>query len=125
MRDWLICVHVALDKCNVSHRAIGNNCYPPRAHISEQNGSFKLASLKMFFQVYLKTTESKRNEKCAAGNIKCCGNHLSRLLSLDFAGVTIKHKQKLIKTKDKTKKCSEMCDISTNISTKLQAYMLM
>ena len=46
----------------------------------KQNRGFELASLQMFFQVYLKTTESKRGEKYTAGNRKCCGNHLGKFL---------------------------------------------
>ncbi len=62
IRDWLICGHVALDKCNVSRRATSKQLLPTR----KQNGGFELASLQMFSQVYLKTTESKRDEKYTA-----------------------------------------------------------
>ena len=63
IRDWLICGHVALDKCNVSRRATSKQLLPAR----KQNG-FELACLKMFFQVYLRTLGSKRDEKYTAGN---------------------------------------------------------
>ncbi len=61
MRDWLICGHVALDKCNVSQV---NNCCPPENKMAALN----LQVYKCFFQVYLKTTESKRDEKYTADN---------------------------------------------------------
>ena len=35
----------------------------------------------MFFQVCSKITESKRDEKCTAGNRKCCGNPLGKFLN--------------------------------------------
>ena len=35
----------------------------------------------MFFQVYLNTIESKRDEKYTAGNRKCCGNPLGKFLN--------------------------------------------
>ena len=35
----------------------------------------------MFFQVCLKTTASKRDEKYTAGNRKCCGNPLGKFLN--------------------------------------------
>ncbi len=36
---------------------------------------------KCFFQVCLKTTESKRDEKYTAGNRKCCENPLGKFLN--------------------------------------------
>ncbi len=39
----------------------------------------------MFSQVYLKTTESKRDEKYTAGNRKCCGNPLGKFLNFKIA----------------------------------------
>ena len=41
MRDWLICGHVALEKCNVSPGATSKQLLPSR----KQNGGFELASL--------------------------------------------------------------------------------
>ena len=60
-----------------------NNCCPPGSR--KQNGGFGLASLQMFSQVYLKTTESKRDEKYTAGNRKCCGNPLGKFLNFKIA----------------------------------------
>jgi hypothetical protein len=41
-RDWLICEHVALDKCNVSWRATSEKLLPAStkyvAYINKQNG---------------------------------------------------------------------------------------
>ncbi len=39
----------------------------------------------MFSQVYLKTTESKRDEKYTASNRKCCGNPLGKFLNFKIA----------------------------------------
>ena len=44
IRDWLICGHVASDKCNVSRRATRKQLLPA-PYIQNQNGGFELASL--------------------------------------------------------------------------------
>ncbi len=64
---------MALNKCNVSPRATSKQLLPSR----KQHGGFNLVSLYMFFQVCLKTTESKRDEKYTAGNRKCLGKFLN------------------------------------------------
>ena len=46
--------------------------------------ALNLQVYKCFFQVYLKTTESKRDEKYTAGNSKCCGNPLGKFLYFEI-----------------------------------------
>ncbi len=47
--------------------------------------ALNLQVYKMFSQVYLKTTESKRDEKYTASNRKCCGNPLGKFLNFKIA----------------------------------------
>ncbi len=58
-----------------------NNCCPPENKMAALN----LQVYKMFSQVYLKTTESKRDEKYTASNRKCCGNPLGKFLNFKIA----------------------------------------
>ncbi len=51
--DWLICVHVALDKCNVSRGATSKKLLPA-AYIHKQNSGSTCKFINVFFQVYLK-----------------------------------------------------------------------
>ena len=41
----------------------------------------------MFLQVYLKSTECESDEKCAAGNRKCCGNPSDKFLNFKIIDV--------------------------------------
>ncbi len=59
MRDWLICGHVALDKCNVSSRATSKQLLPPR----KQNSGFELASLYGFFSRLFKDYRIQKKRK--------------------------------------------------------------
>ena len=47
--------------------------------------ALNLQVYKMFSQVYLKTTESKGDEKYTASNRKCCGNPLGKFLNFKIA----------------------------------------
>ncbi len=47
--------------------------------------ALNLRVYKCFFQVYLKTTESRTDEKYTAGNRKCCGNPLGKFLNFKIA----------------------------------------
>ena len=57
-----------------------NNCCPPENKMAALN-----LQVYMFFQVYLKTTESKRDEKYTTGNSKCCGNPSGKFLNFKIA----------------------------------------
>ena len=47
--------------------------------------ALNLQVYKMFSQVYLKTTESKRNEKY----VECCGNPLGKFLNFKIANFVL------------------------------------
>ena len=51
--------------------------------------TLNLQVYKMFSQVCLRTTESKRNEKYTASNRKCCGNPLGKFLNFKIANFVL------------------------------------
>ncbi len=61
IRDWLICGHVALDKCNVSRRATSKQLLPA-AYIQNQNSGFELVAALPQMTASLTAKESMKTK---------------------------------------------------------------
>ncbi len=67
--DWLICGHVAIDKCNVSRRATSKQLLPA-PYIQKQNAALNLQVSKCFFKfiLTLQNLKETKNTQQATGN---------------------------------------------------------